>query len=147
MEGTADEKHKIRQQTRQAEISWDHKRELYYKIQYQTKRKYIYFIAEKPLKKLNCNNNLISESRNIKYHTASINENLIRYQRRETRYRSRQKGNIYISTNQQPSRYRPEIRNIKNYTATNKKLKISNSIDNKLIITSRKNETFNMIQH
>lgn len=54
---------------------------------------------------------------------------------------------MYISTNQQPSRYRPEIRNIKNYTATNKKLKISNSIDNKLIITSRKNETFNMIQH
>lgn len=103
-----------------------------------------YTSVQRNLKKiLNCNNNLISESRNIKYDTAPNNENLIRYQRQETRYHTRQKGNIYILT----YRYHPEIKNINDYTATNKKVQISNSINNKQIITSRKKETFNMIQH
>lgn len=39
-----------------------------------------------------------------------------------TRYHTYQKGNIYVLTYQQTSKYHPEIRNINDYTATNKNL-------------------------
>lgn len=56
------------------------KREILYKIQCQTKRKQIYSRTEKLKKILNCNKNFKSEPRNIKYDTATNNENAVRYQ-------------------------------------------------------------------